>query len=140
MEPVGRWGWLQVDCADPVRMAGFWGELLGEDVGPALGDPVQYLGLVPRQPGEPVLSFQRVPEGRAGKNRLHLDVEVADVDAATDRVLGLGGRRVERPDFAEHGFSWRVMADPEGNEFCLVSDPGPSPAAGPRLALAVAEC
>ena len=120
MDPVGRWGWLQVDCADPVALAEFWGQVLGEDVDVPLGEPVQYLGLEPRTPGQPVLSFQRVPEPRQAKNRLHLDIEVADVEFATARVVELGARRVGAADFDEHGFRWRVMADPEGNEFCLI--------------------
>ena len=117
---VGRWGWVQVDCADPVRLATFWGEVLGLEVDRPLGNPVHYLGLVPSPVGAPVLSFQRVPEGRAAKNRLHLDVEVTDVEEATERVVRLGGSRAGTDDFAEHGFRWRVMADPEGNEFCLI--------------------
>jgi predicted enzyme related to lactoylglutathione lyase len=116
---VGRWGWLQVDCAEPSRLATFWSAVLGVDVGEGFGDPVHYLGLEPVLPGGPVLSFQRVPEPRAAKNRLHLDIEVEDVDAATESVISLGGAR-HGEDFEEHGFRWRVMADPEGNEFCLV--------------------
>jgi len=117
---VGRWGWLQIDCADPVRLAAFWAEVLDVEVGDGFGDPVHYLGLKPATPGGPVVSFQRVPEPHAAKNRLHLDIEVGgDVDAATERILSLGGAR-QGEDFAEHGFRWRVMTDPEGNEFCLV--------------------
>jgi predicted enzyme related to lactoylglutathione lyase len=116
---VGRWGWLQVDCADPVRLATFWAEVLGVEVGEGFGEPVHYLGLEPASPGAPVTSFQRVPDPRTTKNRLHLDIEVADIDVATERILTLGGDQ-HGEDFAEHGFRWRVMADPEGNEFCLV--------------------
>jgi predicted enzyme related to lactoylglutathione lyase len=120
VEPVGQWGWLQVDCADPLVLARFWSLVLGEEIDQSLGEPVQYLGLVPRTPGRPVLSFQRVAEPRRGKNRLHLDIEVLDVDSATARIIELGGRRIGVEDFAEYGFRWRVMADPEGNEFCLI--------------------
>jgi predicted enzyme related to lactoylglutathione lyase len=84
-----------------------------------LGDPVHYLGLVPTTPGAPVVSFQRVPEAKTVKNRLHLDVVVEDVEAAVTRVVELGGS-VERAAYQEYGFSWRLAADPEGNEFCLI--------------------
>jgi predicted enzyme related to lactoylglutathione lyase len=55
------------------------------------------------------------------KDRL-LDLAVDDVDTATTRVGALGGRRVAAHDVSEHGFHWRVMADPEGNEFCLIHE------------------
>ena len=117
---VGRLGWIQVDCADPVRQADFWSRVLGVEVDDALGDPPHYLGLVPASPGAPVVSFQRVPETKTVKNRLHLDIAVDDVEAASDRIADLGGVRLPGDDFAEHGFHCPVMADPEGNAFCLV--------------------
>ncbi len=120
MEGVGRWGWVQVDCADPELLASFWSAVLGSAIEEPLGDPPVYLGLHPTVPGGPVLSFQRVPEPKAVKDRLHLDVAVDDVDRATARVEELGGKRLPGEDFGEFGFRWRVTADPEGNEFCLV--------------------
>ena len=120
MNRIGRLGWIQIDCADPVRLATFWSHVLGAEIGSPLGDPPHYLGLVPANPHEPVVSFHRVPEAKTVKNRLHLDVEVEDVETATAGIEGLGGRRLPSDDFSEHGFNWRVMADPEGNEFCLV--------------------
>ena len=65
------------------------------------------------------MSFQRVPEAKTVKNRLHLDIVVDDVEAAADRVVELGGS-VESDAYREYGFSWRLAADPEGNEFCLI--------------------
>ena len=61
----------------------------------------------------PRLFFQRVPEAKTVKNRLHLDLRCADVDTEVDRILGLGGRLVA--SHADH----LVLADPEGNEFCM---------------------
>lgn len=109
-----------VDCGDPERLAAFWGEILGVEVDDRLGDPPQYVSLRRTEPGAPIITFQRVPEPKTVKNRVHLDLEVDDVDAATARVEGLGGRRRQPVDFDEHGYRWRIMADPEGNEFCLV--------------------
>jgi predicted enzyme related to lactoylglutathione lyase len=64
------------------------------------------------------IGFQRVPEGKAGKNRLHLDLIVGDLDEATAEVEMLGGRWLEPGNTRElGGFRWRCMADPEGNEF-----------------------
>ena len=123
MDRVGRLGWIQIDCADPIGLATFWSRVLGAEIDRPLGDPPHYVGLVPAGPGRPVVSFQRVPEPRTVKNRLHLDVEVDDIEAATVRVESMGGTRLSSDDFSEHGFHWRVMADPDGNEFCLVQVP-----------------
>ena len=119
MSAIGRLGWIQMDAHDPLQLAAFWSEVLGRPVDGPLGDPPHYVGLVPSG-HEVVLSFQRVPEGKTVKNRLHLDIEVGDVKLAQDRIEALGGRRLPLQDFAEYGFRWRQMADPEGNEFCLI--------------------
>jgi predicted enzyme related to lactoylglutathione lyase len=121
MEPVGRLGWIQIDCRDPVGLATFWGAVLGLEVDDDyLGEPPHYVGLVPTTPDHPQVNFQRVPEPKSVKNRIHLDIRVDDVDEATDRIEALGGRRLQGEDVDEHGFRWRVMTDPEGNEFCLI--------------------
>jgi len=111
---------VQIDCADPVALAGFWASLFGSEVHDAHGDPPHYVSVRPTAAGGPWLSFQRVPEAKTAKNRLHLDVYVGDLDEATARVEALGGRRLDRPDLEEYGFRWRVLADPEDNEFCLI--------------------
>ena len=123
-EPMGvRLGAVVIDCADPDRLATFWAALLGVEKYPPLGDPVQYAGIAPPDWGAPYLSFQRVPEPKVQKNRSHLDLHVGDVEAVTALALQLGGSRDK--DFDEYGYRWRVMQDPEGNEFCLVhSRPG----------------
>ncbi|MFF7178773.1 VOC family protein [Streptomyces sp. NPDC008121] len=106
------------DCADPAGLVRFWAALLG-------GDPVD------RSPDwsyvDPPdfirVAFQRVPEGKAAKNRLHLDLEAvgaAGVDAAADAAVTLGAERVAEIVTDDHG-DFQVMRDPEGNEFCFVS-------------------
>jgi predicted enzyme related to lactoylglutathione lyase len=122
MDRVGRLGWVQIDCADPDRLAAFWSDVLGLEIDAPLGDPPHYLGLVPAGPDAPAVSFHRVPEPKVVKNRLHFDIAVDDVDSATTRVEALGGTRAAADDFSEYGFHWRLMADPEGNEFCLIYD------------------
>ena len=120
MNPVGTVNGLVIDCAEPIALAQFWGAMFGTDVDSIEDEDEapRYVDLRPRE-GVPVLRFQRVPEPKTVKNRLHLDVEVASFDDATARVESLGGRAlVERG--AEYGWHFRVMADPEGNEFCLI--------------------
>ena len=126
MTAVGDLAWIIVDCSDPALLAAFWSQVLGVEVGEALEDPVQYQPLAPVTPNGPQLIFQRVPESKQGKNRLHLDVRVEDIDAAAARIEALGGYQHPGADFSEDGFSWRVMADPEGNAFCLITTPTPS--------------
>ena len=117
---MGRLGWLQVDCTDPEPLAAFWAALLGTTVRGRLGDPPQYVILEP-QPGTGVrLAFQRVPDPTPGKNRLHLDLAVTDLEAATAQAVDLGA--TVQGEVAEHGYAWRVLRDPAGNEFCLVPE------------------
>jgi predicted enzyme related to lactoylglutathione lyase len=119
---IGRILVVQIDCEDPVELGRFWSRLLDMPVEEVLGDPAQYLNLAPpvNAPTSPGIALQRVPEPKRGKNRVHLDIEVDDADAATERIEALGGRRTSAEDVSEHGYNWRVMADPEGNEFCLI--------------------
>jgi predicted enzyme related to lactoylglutathione lyase len=109
-------GFLVIDSTDPERLAPFWCGLLGVEVSDTIGDG-QFVVLSPAESGLTV-GFQRVPEAKAGKNRLHLDLVVPDLDAATAEVEGLGGRWLEPGETRElEGFQWRCMADPDGNEF-----------------------
>ncbi len=136
------------DCADPAELAGFWCQVLGYQMQPpppgfaSWDDALEAWGVpselrngrsaaLPRH-GEigPRMFFQRVPEGKIVKNRLHLDVRAAPglegsermsaLEAEATRLVGLGATRVRgvSPDGQlETGFV--VMQDPEGNEFCL---------------------
>lgn len=109
-------GYLVIDTVDPQRLAPFWCGLLAVRVDTAIGDG-QFLVLSPTEEGLTV-AFKRVPEAKAGKNRLHLDLLVDDLKKATAEVEELGGRWLEPGNSRElEGFRWRCMADPEGNEF-----------------------
>lgn len=119
-ETTASLGWVVIDCRDPERLAEFWGAILDTEVGDRLGDPAQYVQVKETTLGSPRLVFQRVPEPKIGKNRLHLDISVDDVEGATRRIEALGGRRLADPDYHEYGYSWRRVADPEDNEFCVV--------------------
>jgi predicted enzyme related to lactoylglutathione lyase len=107
---------LVLDCADPERLAAFWSEALGYTT---LGGAGNYVLLVDLEGSRPKLLLQRVPEPKAGKNRMHLDIETPGVDAEVARLEALGARRLVDDAVAEHGTRWVVMADPEGNEFCV---------------------
>ncbi|GAA3051039.1 VOC family protein [Streptomyces roseofulvus] len=106
---------LVFDCGEPAALVRFWAGLLG-------GEPVDrspdwsYVD----PPGFVRVAFQRVPEGKAAKNRLHLDLEVPDPAAAADEVSPRGAVRVGGLVTDEQG-SFQVMRDPEGNEFCFVT-------------------
>jgi len=111
-------GYLEIDNVDPEGLAPFWCGQLGVQVDTTIGEG-EFLLLSPTEEGL-VVGFQRVPEAKAGKNRVHLDLVVDDLDAATAEVEQLGGRWLEPGKTRElEGFQWRCMADPEGNEFDL---------------------
>lgn len=108
---------IVLDCSDPEKLARFWAEALRYE---ALGGEGAYVMLVPSggRPG-PQLLLQRVAEPKTTKNRMHLDVHIADVEGEVERLVALGARRREDTARTEHGGHWIVMADPEGNEFCV---------------------
>ena len=107
---------LVLDCADPDRLAPFWSAALGYTI---LGGAGSYVMLVDPSGQQPKLLLQRVPEAKTGKNRMHLDIETPTVDDEVRRLVALGATRVEDDARAEHGSRWVVMADREGNEFCV---------------------
>jgi predicted enzyme related to lactoylglutathione lyase len=116
VEALGRLGTVVLDCHDPERLAAFWGAVLG--VGVSTHEP-DWVALEAVHPDGPQLAFQVVPEAKRVKNRVHVDVDVPDLEAATLRVEALGGQRLGGV-VEEDGDEYQVLADPEGNEFCLV--------------------
>ena len=127
MAAIGRLSHLVIDCTDADRLAVFWSEALGVEVAARWN---QYVMLTTTVDGGPALAFQEVPEPKQGKNRVHIDLEVADLDEASARVEALGGSVIEGRE--QDGVHIRVVADPEGNELCLVQKPRPSPRAAAR--------
>ena len=116
MAALGRLDVVAIDCTDPEPLVGFWCEVLGTTVRSRAAD---WIALEPVIRGGPHLAFQIVPERKAGKNRVHLDINVDDLAAATTRAEALGASRLgDRID--EDDGRYQVMADPGGNEFCLV--------------------
>jgi Glyoxalase-like domain len=116
---------LCIDTADPATLATFWQSALGwrrtfEEDGEIVLEPPEGS---PEDGVVPDLLFLRVPEGKAGKNRLHLDLRPAGQAAEVARLEGLGARRADVGQGPE--VSWVVMADPDGNEFCVLRALGP---------------
>jgi predicted enzyme related to lactoylglutathione lyase len=114
-----QWSGVTIDCVDPVRMSTFWGHLLGIEPSYEHGDDPNWATLGSREGPMPRLTFQRVPEAKATKVRIHLDVEVADIDEGRRHVEDLGGSWSGTRHNYDEGIVL-VMFDPEGHEFCLV--------------------
>jgi hypothetical protein len=109
---------VTIDCADPYELAGWWSRATGvprsSDDFP--GDPEASVDLTPG----PNLLFQAVPEGKSGKNRVHVCLEPDGArDAEVERLLGIGATLVDDRRNSD-GSGWAVLADPEGNEFCVL--------------------
>jgi Glyoxalase-like domain len=135
-----------IDCADPARLAEFWAAALGytlQDPPPGFATWPEFLAaegvpqsewnsanaVVDPDGGGPRIFFQRVPEPKTGKNRVHMDLNVSGgrgvaletrrerVNAEAQRLEQLGASRVRAME--QRAEYWIVMQDPEGNEFCV---------------------
>jgi predicted enzyme related to lactoylglutathione lyase len=104
---------ITFDCADPIAVARFWAAVLDRTFPDDASDGYVQLA------GEPAWSFVAVPERKTSKNRVHVDLDVADLASEVDRLVGLGASRLG--DFDEQGYRWTTLADPEGNEFDVVA-------------------
>lgn len=107
---------LVLDCAEPKKLAGFWRE--------ALNYRDYYLDatisvLVPKEGTASPLILQGVPEPKAGKNRMHLDIVVDDIEREIERLKALGAHRIDEGVQNLGETQWVRMSDPEHNEFCI---------------------
>jgi hypothetical protein len=122
---------LAIDCADPPALARFWCAVLDyevqdeEDGLVTIGSPAVPEGRNRVGPVPPVLTFARVPEGKTTKNRVHLDVNATDRDQAeeVERLLALGAAHADVGQTGDE--TWVTLADPEGNEFCVLASRHP---------------
>ncbi len=122
---TSRFTELIVDCHDPRPLATFWCAVLEYQVIEENDDLVEIAGWKPDRegiraaPAPPTLVFLRVPESKSVKNRLHIDVSPIDRGQAeeVERLLELGARHI---DIGQGEQPWVVLADPEGNEFCVL--------------------
>lgn len=110
-----------MDGNDIHRLADFWCAVLGFDQRPPVS---QFIVLRPTDPDDtrPHLILQQVPEGKVAKNRAHLDLHVPDIEAARDHYLTLGARLLQDEPNCLGSHCWYLMADPDGNEFCVAPD------------------
>jgi hypothetical protein len=111
---ASKWYTIVVDCIDPAAQARFWAEVLGYQIIYSAPDEVVAAKDENTYPG---LVFVPVPEGKSVKNRLHIDLNPDDQQAEVERLTGLGARQI---DIGQGEVTWVVMADPEGNEFCVL--------------------
>jgi Glyoxalase-like domain len=115
---VARIGNVAFDCGDVLKMATFWSAVLGRPIDESSSDEFATIGGADEHRVEPAWYFNRVPEAKRAKNRVHLDL--VDPDPATvDRLLALGATTVANHRVGSH--RWIVMQDPEGNEFCVAA-------------------
>lgn len=110
-----RLGAVVINTIDLPRLLDFWKALLDVEVAHEIDGA--FVWLKPQREGGISVALQRVDDPTEGRNRLHLDFGVSDLEGATARVRELGGELLE--EHTMHDFTWRVMADPEGNEFCI---------------------
>ncbi len=114
-------GWLTIDSHEPRKLGEFWKEALGLEIDSEIDDEAE-LALKGSGWGNSYwhILFYKAPDEKQVKNRLHLDLVPDDQDAEVARLEALGAKKV---DIGQRDVSWVVMADPEGNEFCLVGTP-----------------
>lgn len=132
---AAQWTEIVVDCTDPQLLAEFWCQVLGwqvidsdEDsveIYPAPISDADWVGNIRSGPVIPSILFLRVPEQKSVKNRLHIDVSPVDCTQPEEvtRILELGATLLEPA--RQEGRSWSVLADPEGNEFCVLRSLAP---------------
>jgi hypothetical protein len=107
--------YVTFDCADPRRLGAFWSEVTGY---PAAMESDDFVALAaPDKRAVRGILFWKVPEPKAAKNRMHVDLASKTPEDEIERLISLGATRVERRE--GNGRSWTVMLDPEGNEFCI---------------------
>jgi hypothetical protein len=109
---------LSIDCADSAVVADFWGKALGRPVSPGkVAGDISVDATGPER--GPRMLFHNVPEPKTVKNRLHLDLITDHYDEETERLAGLGARPLNEVKLP--AVRWTTFADPEGNEFDLVT-------------------
>ncbi len=111
---------VTIDCRNPALLADFWAELLDWEITQQSDDEAV---LEPRNRElviSPVLLFLKAPDGKVAKNRLHFDLRPDNQALEVARAEALGAKQIEIGQSADPATTWVVMADPEGNEFCIL--------------------
>lgn len=115
---AARLGNVTFDCEDVLKIAGFWSAVLGRPLDKGSSELFASIGAADAERREPAWYFNKVPEPKRAKNRVHLDVVNPD-PAAVDELVRLGATVIGKHQIP--GQPWTVMQDPEGNEFCIAA-------------------
>ena len=109
---------IAINANDPAAIAGFWAAALGWQV---VEEEPGFISVGAADGSWPTIDVAQVPERKSGKNRLHIDLRAdgSSMQEEVERLIGLGAQRVDVGQSAEA--TWTVLADPEGNEFCVLS-------------------
>lgn len=113
MAVVAKLGGVVIDVNDFERVKTFWMQLLDVEV----SNEFPGMAFLKPQDGTAGVTIQQVPEAKSGKNRSHPDLEVENLDDGERRIHELGGSTLKKNEM--DGFRWNIMADPDGNEFCI---------------------
>jgi hypothetical protein len=108
---------ITIDCADPDDLAAWWAKTLDGSVQSVYPGWFVIVSVRPIN-----LAFQKVPEDKVGKNRVHVDFSADDREAAVSRLVDSGATVVGEHSVPS-GFTWTVLQDPAGNEFCVATEP-----------------
>lgn len=109
---------ITIDALDPRRVAGFWAAALGWQI---VEEDADIVSIAPAHGAWPTIDVAKVPERKGVKNRLHLDLRAdgSTAEEEVERLMALGARPADVGQPADA--SWTVLADPEGNEFCILA-------------------
>jgi len=113
-------GNITFDCDDVLVVGNFWSQVLERPLDPGRSPGFCSIGISDPNRTEPAWFFEKVPESKTSKNRMHLDLIDAD-PAAVDRLVALGASIVATHAIGGGTQQWTVMQDPEGNEFCVAA-------------------
>lgn len=113
-----RIGNVAFDCDDVLKVAQFWSSAIDRPLDPGSSPEFASIGGTDADRHDPAWYFEKVPEHKTAKNRMHLDLIDPD-PAGVEQLVSLGATIVARHSIGKHG--WTVLQDPEGNEFCVAA-------------------
>lgn len=111
-------GWVVIDAREPHALAKFWAEALDYEIVTEDPESNDEVGIRPKDGSGPYILLGRGPDEKVSKNRLHLDLRPEDQEQEVSRLKDLGASEVDIGQGDD--VTWVVMADPEGNEFCVL--------------------
>jgi hypothetical protein len=117
---VLRLGNITFDCDDVMKVARFWSAALERPLDPRSSERFASIGGTDADRVQPAWYFAKVPEAKQAKNRVHLDLVASEPDVL-DRLVGLGATVIASHELPGGVHGWTVLADPEGNEFCVAA-------------------